>query len=341
MAHLFFYTGDGTTIVHDLKHDATTIGRHPQSIVMLTHNSVSGHHAVIRKHGSKFDIQDLSSSNGTRVNGAQIEEASLNDGDRVGFGDVQAVFYSSNPAPVVKTQAMEWPPIVPLKKNDIAPVQPQPVTVENKDSGCYSLIGKTVVGLLLLVGLVGTMMGTRSKNDVANPSGEPVQAQATHSAFQELLQMIDNLRKTQFPSPSESVRFAILRSSEIARMPNVDAEFASLLRSYIQALVEAQKAMGAMEAEARELSAKVEVLAFIGRLYGLNRTQDQFGGDFGEAITRLGLAPAQQQELESILARHRPAFSRWQSETGVFIKHLEELRQKLKTRYPQCDFDRL
>ena len=100
MASVVFYMEDGSTLVHKLENEVTTIGRHPDSLVQLTCPSSSGRHATIKQSDDEFYVQDLGSSNGTRVNGAEIEEALLKDGDRVGFGDVQAVFYAGDP-PVV------------------------------------------------------------------------------------------------------------------------------------------------------------------------------------------------------------------------------------------------
>jgi len=100
MASVVFYMEDGTTLVHKLENEVTTIGRHPDSIVVLTCPSSSGRHAIIKQAADGFYVSDLDSSNGTRVNGAEIEEALLKDGDRVGFGDVQTVFYAGE-APVV------------------------------------------------------------------------------------------------------------------------------------------------------------------------------------------------------------------------------------------------
>lgn len=103
MASVVFYMEDGSTLVHKLENEVTTIGRHPDSLVQLTCPSSSGRHATIKQAGDEFYVQDLGSSNGTRVNGAEIEEALLKDGDRVGFGDVQAVFYAGDP-PVVPAE---------------------------------------------------------------------------------------------------------------------------------------------------------------------------------------------------------------------------------------------
>ncbi|WP_395739106.1 FHA domain-containing protein [Prosthecobacter sp.] len=109
MASVVFYMEDGTTLVHKLESDVTTIGRHPDSNVVLTCPSSSGRHAILKETDKGVFVQDLGSSNGTRVNGAEIEEALLKDGDRVGFGDVQAVFYSGDAPEVLEEKPMAGP----------------------------------------------------------------------------------------------------------------------------------------------------------------------------------------------------------------------------------------
>lgn len=109
MASVVFYMEDGTTLVHRLESDITTIGRHPDNNVVLTCPSSSGRHAVIKASEEGVYVQDLGSSNGTRVNGAEIEEALLKDGDRVGFGDVQSVFYAGDAPSVLEEKPVAAP----------------------------------------------------------------------------------------------------------------------------------------------------------------------------------------------------------------------------------------
>jgi pSer/pThr/pTyr-binding forkhead associated (FHA) protein len=124
MASVVFYMEDGTTLVHKLESDVTTIGRHPDSDVVLTCPSSSGRHATIKTTEKGVFVQDLGSSNGTRVNGAEIEEALLKDGDRVGFGDVQSVFYAGDAPSVLE----EKPLATPRFAKSLPP--PSPVNVE-------------------------------------------------------------------------------------------------------------------------------------------------------------------------------------------------------------------
>lgn len=97
---VFFPDASSSRAVSLDEAEVVTVGRHPDSLVKLDNASVSSHHAVIKKRDKGFFVHDLGSSNGTRLNGAEIEEACLNDGDRVAFGDVQAVFYAGAPPAV-------------------------------------------------------------------------------------------------------------------------------------------------------------------------------------------------------------------------------------------------
>lgn len=74
------------------------IGRELDNALRLADPSISRHHAVIRRTGTGFEIQDLQSSNGVLVNGARIQTSLLTNGDRVTVGQVQMTFV--NPVPV-------------------------------------------------------------------------------------------------------------------------------------------------------------------------------------------------------------------------------------------------
>ena len=77
----------------------TSIGRAPENdIVLLDEEKViSRYHANIRYESGSYSLSDNGSSNGTYVNGQQLEKNSprmLQDGDRVSIGDYELVFYA-------------------------------------------------------------------------------------------------------------------------------------------------------------------------------------------------------------------------------------------------------
>jgi hypothetical protein len=168
MANLVFYLDDGSTFTHTLEGETTTIGRHPDSVVVLEFPSVSGHHSSIEQREDGYYVLDHKSSNGTRVNGAEIEESKLQDGDRVGFGDVQSVFYEGDAPEVVEMPApdvvVDVPPPAPPATYRPTPVRRSPVRrsparpgyPSDTDSGCMTAV--LVIGLFLVAFCAGLFL---------------------------------------------------------------------------------------------------------------------------------------------------------------------------------------
>ena len=72
-----------------------TIGRLPESNIVLADPNVSRSHAEIRPRGVGYVVVDLGSTNGTRVNGVRISEQDLVDGDEIAFGNTRMRFEAS------------------------------------------------------------------------------------------------------------------------------------------------------------------------------------------------------------------------------------------------------
>ena len=69
-----------------LDKEATTIGRKEENDIVIDNQAVSGHHAKIVQEGGSFFIEDLSSLNGTFVNGYKITRCELFKGDTILVG---------------------------------------------------------------------------------------------------------------------------------------------------------------------------------------------------------------------------------------------------------------
>jgi hypothetical protein len=72
-----------------------TIGRLPESNIVLADPNASRNHAEIRPRGNGYVVVDLGSTNGTKVNGARVAEKELDDGDLIMFGNTQMRFEAS------------------------------------------------------------------------------------------------------------------------------------------------------------------------------------------------------------------------------------------------------
>lgn len=73
------------------------VGRMPDCDLVIDDPSVSKHHARIEWDGKDASIEDLQSSNGTRLNGDALNiKLVVRDGDTIEFGDTQFCYLSTN-----------------------------------------------------------------------------------------------------------------------------------------------------------------------------------------------------------------------------------------------------
>lgn len=77
---------------YDIATDRTAIGRNSTNILVFENETISGRHCVIEREGKKFKLRDLGSTNGTRVNSREIEEAELKPKDLVQIGSMEFLF---------------------------------------------------------------------------------------------------------------------------------------------------------------------------------------------------------------------------------------------------------
>lgn len=85
-ARVVIISGDQAGAAYPLK-DTVSIGRADSCTIVLKDAKTSRQHAQIQQHGEEFIIVDLSSSNGTFVNGQRIDEHVLQNNDEVQIGD--------------------------------------------------------------------------------------------------------------------------------------------------------------------------------------------------------------------------------------------------------------
>ena len=80
---------------HEITEEVLTIGRAPDNVFPIDDVSVSSHHAQIAPSAGIFLLKDLGSTNGTMVNGTDLQpdtEYTLKPGDKIRFGKVDSIF---------------------------------------------------------------------------------------------------------------------------------------------------------------------------------------------------------------------------------------------------------
>lgn len=75
----------------NLEEERTKIGRTGANNVSLSDDTISREHAVIDNEDGKYRVTDLASTNGTFVDGKKVSTRVVKDGDKIGFGDTEAI----------------------------------------------------------------------------------------------------------------------------------------------------------------------------------------------------------------------------------------------------------
>lgn len=81
-------TGGFGGMSFDLASAETLIGRNPTTDITLLDEGISREHAVLHfeEDEAKHLLEDLQSTNGTKVNGKRVRSATLDDGDEIEIG---------------------------------------------------------------------------------------------------------------------------------------------------------------------------------------------------------------------------------------------------------------
>ena len=155
MSKLILQPTGAAPIPYELTEEVITIGRRPDNVIAIDDPSVSGRHAQLNKVGESFHLQDLESTNGTRVNGETITSVALKVGDRVRFGKVEACFECDSPSgaqplpALVETEAR--PAEVSERPADFANASPFPKRRSEKDAARTAIFAAAALAILAFI----------------------------------------------------------------------------------------------------------------------------------------------------------------------------------------------
>lgn len=95
MAKLFWLQPDNTIVEFPLKAEQSLIGRSSRCDVRIKHPGISAEHAIIRQVSGAATVEDLGSTNGTRVNGKKLTLMhTLRHGDQIGVGRERLMYFA-------------------------------------------------------------------------------------------------------------------------------------------------------------------------------------------------------------------------------------------------------
>ena len=150
-------------VTHELVEQVITVGRAPDNSIHIDDPSVSGRHAELRAVGKAYQLRDLGSTNGIRVNGSATGEITLHSGDRIRFGAVDARFEGD--MPIGATQPLPAATKVDVKvattsirPADFANASPFRTRSKQRDPGRTALfIAAAIAFLALIAGIIAVL----------------------------------------------------------------------------------------------------------------------------------------------------------------------------------------
>ena len=156
MPKLTVTTENSGKIAHELTDELITIGRAPENVIVIDEFSVSGRHAQLQRTGDAYQLKDLGSTNGTRVNGQAISEVQLRVGDRLRFGKVEARFESdvsggTQPLPRLE-EIQSTPAESSAPPEDFANASPFRERKKQNDPARAAILAAAALTLLIFLG---------------------------------------------------------------------------------------------------------------------------------------------------------------------------------------------
>lgn len=153
---------ENSRATHELTDERITIGRAADNMLQIDDPSVSGRHAQLLLIEERYQLKDLGSTNGTRVNSELVTDTFLRVGDRIRFGKVEARYESvatGEAQPLPEAGEIEARPAETSEKPaDFANASPFPSRQKEKDTVATAVLAAAAVAVIaFLVSMLGLL----------------------------------------------------------------------------------------------------------------------------------------------------------------------------------------
>jgi pSer/pThr/pTyr-binding forkhead associated (FHA) protein len=151
MPKLSIFLGNSRA-THELTDERITIGRAPDNLLQIDDPSVSQRHAQLLLMHESYQLKDLGSTNGTRVNSVLVRDTLLRVGDRIRFGKVEARYESdatgeAQPLPAAD-EIQARPAETSEKPADFANASPFPNRQKEKDTAATAVLAVAALAMI-------------------------------------------------------------------------------------------------------------------------------------------------------------------------------------------------
>jgi ABC-type multidrug transport system ATPase subunit len=148
-----------------------TVGRDPANVLKLDDPNISRFHAVIERRSGWVELRDLSSRNGTRVNGRSVSRIRLENGDQIAIGAYRFRFTGTALTPIDERRTIRVESLaVSVSVGSKQLLAPTSLTVEPGE--LVAIIGESGAGKTTLLKVLAGITNPTSGRVLVN--AEPV-----------------------------------------------------------------------------------------------------------------------------------------------------------------------
>lgn len=160
-----------------LDRQLVSLGRGSENDIAIDSGSVSVRHAEMARIGGGYELRDIGSTNGIKLDGVRQEVISLHSGASVKIGDVAFDFQlSDEELAVLKQEAPKGLPSI-LKESELPPAPPMPkhVTISAPASS-GSGVGAAILFLILAAAAFFAGLAVRYQKETGGSLIDAIQA---------------------------------------------------------------------------------------------------------------------------------------------------------------------
>lgn len=181
MARLTLTTETGSTHSIDLENLRYTIGRAGDCEIQIQDLSLSGHHARIEKQADGWNLTDLNSTNGSKINGVRLLGTQLlRHDDAIALGDVTGFF--TDLSDVTRTREMPGAkretPVAAASARDEDGAAPAPSSDAALAWRMVTLLAIADFALAIALAVALLLLWSSGSKDKEDAGAEPVAEQS-------------------------------------------------------------------------------------------------------------------------------------------------------------------
>ena len=144
MATIRIQVADTEDRLIPIDQDETIIGRSGENAITIDDPAASSRHCAVLRQGNRYTLRDLTSTNGTYLNGGRVTEVPLAPGDTIAIGSARMLLEGDD-IETGTTPPLDTGPQDTIRTGPVLNQAPPEFGVRKSKSGMWITIGIVIV----------------------------------------------------------------------------------------------------------------------------------------------------------------------------------------------------